>query len=102
MAPRDWSVEFEHNYQLMRHPAEKFLSVPRSPRTQAVRESAEESLYIRTYEQLRFRRLAAYLRRREPDAMVGYSILIYRLDEKALHAALYGPWSEWAGDAASR
>ncbi len=98
MAPRDWSVEFERSYQLKRHLAQELLSVPRYPRTQTVRESEEQREFIRGYEYLRFRRLAAYLRRREPDAMVGYSILIYRLDEKALHAALYGPWSEWARD----
>ncbi|HEY5658412.1 MAG TPA: glycosyltransferase family 39 protein [Myxococcota bacterium] len=50
----------------------------------------------RTYDQLRFGRLAAYLRRREPDAHVGYSILIYRLSEQQLHAALRESPAEFA------
>ncbi|HWA27702.1 MAG TPA: glycosyltransferase family 39 protein [Lacunisphaera sp.] len=40
------------------------------------------------YEQLRFARLCYYLRARRPDAMAGYSILIYRLSEAELTAAL--------------
>jgi hypothetical protein len=50
----------------------------------------------RVYDQLRFGRLAAYLRRREPDAHVGYSILVYRLSEQQLHAALREPPAELA------
>jgi hypothetical protein len=42
------------------------------------------------YQQLRFARLAAYLREREPDASAGYSILIFRLTEADLDQAL-GP-----------
>lgn len=42
------------------------------------------------YERLRFARLAAWLRRREPDASIGWSILVYRLDARQLDAALYG------------
>jgi hypothetical protein len=33
----------------------------------------------------------AYLRRRQPDANAGYSILIYRLTQADLDAALHGP-----------
>ena len=42
------------------------------------------------YDNLRFARLCAQLRTREPDAMIGYSILIYRVNEAELAAAL-GP-----------
>jgi hypothetical protein len=42
------------------------------------------------YEQLRFARLCTYLRARPPDAMAGYSILIYRLSRKELTAVLDG------------
>lgn len=42
-------------------------------------------------EQFRFARLCAYLRLREPDDEVGYSILIYRLSDANLDAALLGP-----------
>jgi hypothetical protein len=43
------------------------------------------------FDRLRTGRLAAFLRRREPDAMVGYSILIYRLTDADVSLALNGP-----------
>jgi 4-amino-4-deoxy-L-arabinose transferase-like glycosyltransferase len=43
---------------------------------------------------LRLARLYAYLRQRAPDAHVGYSILIFRLGEEQLQAALEGPPAE--------
>jgi hypothetical protein len=49
------------------------------------------------YERLRFARLMAYLREREPDDQVGYSILIYRLDAEELGAAQRGPLRELGG-----
>ena len=39
----------------------------------------------------RFARLAAFLRQRNYDAQIGYSILIYKLNEEEIHKALYGP-----------
>jgi hypothetical protein len=46
-----------------------------------------EQTWLR-YDTLRFARLCAHLRTREPDAMIGYSILIYRVNEAELAAAL--------------
>jgi len=44
------------------------------------------------FQQLQFARLLAMLRQREPDAQIGYSILIYHLDEKdAVDAQLGKP-----------
>jgi Dolichyl-phosphate-mannose-protein mannosyltransferase len=43
------------------------------------------------FDRLRTGRLVAFLRRREPDAMVGYSILIYRLSDADVALALNGP-----------
>ncbi len=45
---------------------------------------------ISAYEQLRFARLCAWLRQREPDDEVGYSILIYRLSDADVQQALSG------------
>ena len=44
--------------------------------------------YLKGYEVLRFERLCSYLSQREPDDEVGYSILIYRLSDSDLSAAL--------------
>jgi hypothetical protein len=43
------------------------------------------------FDRLRTGRLVAFLRHREPDAMVGYSILIYRLTDADVALALNGP-----------
>jgi hypothetical protein len=40
---------------------------------------------------LRFGRLCAFLRQREPDDDIGYSILIYDLTAKDIQDALFGP-----------
>jgi hypothetical protein len=42
----------------------------------------------------RFARLAAFLRQRNYDSQIGYSILIYKLNEDEVHKALYGPPAE--------
>lgn len=46
------------------------------------------------FSQLQFARLCAYLRHQEPLAEIGYSILVYRLDQPALTQALLGPQPE--------
>ncbi len=56
-------------------------------------ESADDALT--QFEQYRFARLCAYLRLREPDDSVGYSILIYQLDADDLNRALFRPLAEW-------
>ena len=43
------------------------------------------------FNQLRFARLCAWLRPRQPDDEVGHSILIYRLTDGDLRQALTGP-----------
>jgi len=80
----------------------------------AVREQQEPGLYQRllndpnaadelqqwkqtfvAYDEYRLSRLCAYLRLREPDDAVGYSILIYHLDERDLQQAEFGPPADW-------
>jgi hypothetical protein len=46
---------------------------------------------IKEFERLRFSRLCAYLRHRQPTAEVGHSILVFDLDAAELDKALYGP-----------
>ena len=43
------------------------------------------------FDQLRTGRLVAFFRRRQPDATIGYSILIYRLSDGDVSSALNGP-----------
>jgi hypothetical protein len=46
------------------------------------------------YDYLRFSRLCAYLRRREPDSWIAPNVLVYELDQKSLSEALDGPPQE--------
>jgi hypothetical protein len=49
---------------------------------------------VSDFDQLRLARLCAYLRRREPDDQIGYSILIFRLSDEDVRDALNGPPAE--------
>lgn len=53
---------------------------------------------LQAYRHLRFNRLCAALRRREPDASAGHSILIFRLTDEDVARALDGPAPELAPD----
>ncbi len=89
--PGPWTAARESLYQRAREQLESRLGAgedadePRDPRLRRA---------LRVYDQLRFGRLTAYLRQREPDAHVGYSILIYRLSDQQLRDALRGPPAE--------
>jgi hypothetical protein len=52
---------------------------------------AEVTAEYARYDALRFSRLCKYLQRRTPDALAGYSILIFRLTADELRAAFEGP-----------
>ncbi len=43
------------------------------------------------FQRYRFARLCSYLRKRDYDSQVGYSILIFRLSEAEIQRAMYGP-----------
>lgn len=52
--------------------------------------ASEKALYA-AFSQLRFARLCAYLRAREPDVQINYAILIYHLSDEDVRQALDGP-----------
>ncbi|MCX5900563.1 MAG: hypothetical protein NTX06_07500 [Proteobacteria bacterium] len=43
---------------------------------------------IEAFRQVRFARLCSYLRQREPDHQIGYSILVFYLNQKDIDKAL--------------
>ena len=53
--------------------------------------NSDRSRIFHNFERYRFARLAAYLRRREPDDSIGYSILVYQLTDADVARALDGP-----------
>ena len=76
--PGPWSKKHEEAYQQLKEQLSK------SPTQEQ----------IRSLERARFLRLLAFLRQREPVANIGGSILIFRLDDADVHAALEGPPAE--------
>jgi hypothetical protein len=89
-----YKPEYETNYQAAMQNSEIFAQASRSEETLSalMRQTGEEywrQLFAQG-DQLRTGRLVTYLRRRQPDAMVGYSILIYRLTDKDVAEALKG------------
>lgn len=83
-----WSVASEQEYQ-------RLLQQVAQP---AKRQRQDPRLLDR-FDRYRLARLCAYLRLREPDDSVGYSILIYRLSADELHTALFRPLSDWTAPA---
>jgi len=75
-----WRREYEESYQAI---GRKLLSIPIV--------TDDETRALQIYELLRFFRLCAYLRTREPDAWISPNVLVYELDEKSLTEALSGP-----------
>jgi len=93
--PGVWSEDYEKLYQ------QTFQNVAIFERAQADPAARERLLrehgvpfwnqQFEAFNQLRFARLCAWLRRRAPDDQVGHSILIYRLTDHDLQEALFGP-----------
>jgi hypothetical protein len=88
----NWTAELEGEYRRLRtlEPAFKeFLAGGGGAFPEGTTEAQWRANW-RRYDDLRFARLCAALRSREPDANAGYSILIYRVSAEELAAAL-GP-----------
>jgi hypothetical protein len=96
-APRPWTAAFETEYQQRLASVRQLSDTGENTqaRTDLLRKTGEEFWWqtFRRFDELRVGRLAAFLRRREPDAEVGYSILIYRLTDADVNTALDGPAS---------
>jgi 4-amino-4-deoxy-L-arabinose transferase-like glycosyltransferase len=95
MTPGAWSARYESDYQSMLYNLKLYDSTATIPSAHVALLRQTGEVFWRknfaAFEHLRTARLAAHLRRRAPDAEVGYSILIYRVGEQELSAALAGP-----------
>jgi hypothetical protein len=90
--PGSWTEAYEMRYRRAGTALTRVAAAKSDPRTQQeLLHSpgfASPSDLIAEFEQLRFARLCAFLRNREPDDEVGYSILIYRLTDREIAKAL--------------
>jgi hypothetical protein len=91
-----WCRAYERLYNIARRVEEQYEATENDAKARAgfVGEVGGEERMQRVldnYEELRLGRLCAFLRERNPDAMIGYSILIYRLSAGEIEKALNGP-----------
>lgn len=95
-----WNERYETIYQELRNRVQPLLSDDPAIRAAALRQHAlsDWQLTLKYFEMCRFARLTAYLRKREPDDNINYSILIYRLTDADLARALDGPPPELGPD----
>ena len=84
-----WNPDLEERYQAAAWAVARFHATDNDPpaRQELLKEAPWPRIF-QEYDLLRFERLCEYLRKREPENNVGYSILIYRLGEDDLRAAL--------------
>ncbi len=90
-----WTADNERNYHSVRREIIKFSVAQKDKDPDTLKrliDSKSEGYWPRTmrfFDELQLARLCAYLRKREPDDSVGYSILIYRLSNEDIRRALY-------------
>jgi hypothetical protein len=97
----EWAVPYERTYQQLRPVVESLKrNVPDLAALQALAPAQRQAVlrHVKLFDQLRLARLCAFLRRREPDDHIGYSILIYRMTDQQVRSALFGPPVELADE----
>jgi hypothetical protein len=95
-----WSQPYEDRYRKALSEIARYRNGARDPvaRTNLVHLETTEDWpeKIKAFENLRFARLCAYLRQREPLAQIGCSIFVFALSTDEIDQALYGPPAEFA------
>jgi len=88
-----WSPAYEAAWRELKGAAGPLLGPDPAARAAALgtRNPEASRLLMYQFEQYRMARLAAWLRGRKPDATIRYSILVYRLSDADIDAALEGP-----------
>ena len=87
-----WNQEYEQDYQHRRQAVAAFRELWKTPEGQqralAAAPAETWNHLFWEFETLRFSRLTSFLRQREPDDEIGFSILVYRLSDTDIAAAL--------------
>jgi 4-amino-4-deoxy-L-arabinose transferase-like glycosyltransferase len=94
-----WTLDWEKEFQDLRAGETLLLAFQHDPvRRAALLAAAPEEKWRtawRRYELLRFARLCHWLRVREAEAIIGGSILVYRVSASELQAAVAGSLADW-------
>ncbi len=95
LTPGRWNKQYELRLRNLQQNVDAYRALSTSPegREQIVAYAPEKEWQdmCKMYESARFSRLASFLRQREPDDEIGYSILVYRLSDADVAQALEGP-----------
>ncbi len=95
-----WTLEHEAEYQRLRQLDQMFHLYKSEPRrrVELQREvsAAQWQAAWERYDLLRFARMCHYMRARRPDAVIGYSIFVYRLTGAEIAAATAGSVPAWS------
>ncbi|MBI2824722.1 MAG: glycosyltransferase family 39 protein [Planctomycetia bacterium] len=98
MFPGRWNRAYEEYYRTLRTKMGEFYGeggdAAAASKVFPRMSSVELGNIFYQYEEARFNRLCSYLRSREPDAEINYSILIYELDDADIKDALELPARE--------
>jgi 4-amino-4-deoxy-L-arabinose transferase-like glycosyltransferase len=90
-----WNQVYEGRWQNLRQNVQVYDELSKTAEGQqklfAFQPEDQWKGMFKTYEDLRFGRLASFLRQREPDDEIGYSILVYRLTDEDIAQAIDGP-----------
>jgi hypothetical protein len=96
----EWTLELEKEYQFLRTFEPMFRAYAEDPAARARLEAAVSpgnwAVSRDRFLHLRFARLCYYLRVRRPDAVIGYSIFVYRLNAEEVKAATGGSLRDWS------
>jgi len=98
-----WNNRYEGIYQELYAAVKPLMGGDRASRVAALMRHrlGEWPGLLSRFEEFRFGRLTAYLRRRGPDDEINYTVLVYRLSEADLAQALDGPPPELGADEAT-
>jgi hypothetical protein len=88
-----WNASLEQTYQQLKHAVQPFLAEDRDVKIAAMasRPIPEWISIFENYTDFRLARLTTFLRSREPDDLINYSVLVYRLTDADIAKALDGP-----------
>jgi hypothetical protein len=93
-----WNEDDEQRYRQLEAGLAPVLSEQAPPRLEPLLQTISAKTLaagLREFEWLRFARLTAYLRGREPDGHIHHSILIFRLSDDDVRRAIAGPVQGW-------
>ncbi len=97
-----WAFPYEKAYEKVLSKMFEWQQAEKNPTDlEQLRRKYGEKFWNDTFiffDHLQFSRLCAYLRKKTPDDNIGYSILIYRLTDEEVRAALYGQPAELVPD----